>query len=290
MSSKGSYYVPKPSHWPIVGSIGLFFMLIGMATWLHGDAYGPYLCIFGTLIFVYMLFGWFKTVINENRAGLLNDPQVERSFRISVIWFIFTELCFFAALFGALFYARVISVPSMGPNGDFMTHILLYPHFSGTWPVFHAPNPALFKGPESVTSPWGIPIINTFVMLLSSATITVAMWALVKQKRGLMKLFQFITILLGITFLCLQAQEYWVSYTLQGLQLSSGIYGATFYMITGFDALHVAVGVIMLAVILFRMFKGDFTKNDHFAFAAVSWYWHFVDLVWLLIFTFVYWV
>ena len=288
---KGTYYLPAPSRWPIVGSIALFCFFVGFANWLHGNAIGPYLFFTGILILIFMLFGWFGTVIRENRAGKFADPQVDRSFRWGMMWFIFTEVMFFSAFFAALFYSRGLVVPWLGGHGSGqMTHILLWPSFKGTWPVYHTPNPALFQGPKSIMETWGIPAINTLLLLSSGGTITVAHWSLLKNRRTQMKVLQIFTILLGISFLSMQTFEYWTAYTEKGLMLTSGIYGTTFFMLTGFHALHVTLGTIMLSVILYRMFKGDFSKEDHFGFAAVFWYWHFVDVVWLALFVFVYWM
>jgi cytochrome c oxidase subunit 3 len=288
---KGGYYLPEPSHWPIIGSIALFCFFIGLANWLHGNSIGPYLVCAGFLILMFMMFGWFGTVIRENRAGLLQNPQVDRSFRWGMLWFIFTEIMFFSAFFGALFYARVLSVPWLGGSGSgVMTHLILWPGFHTTWPLLKTPNPSLFVGPKSVMETWGIPAINTAILLTSGGTITVAHWAVLKNRRKQMMIFQFLTILLGICFLSMQAHEYWMAYTEKGLTLGSGIYGSTFFMLTGFHAFHVTLGTTMLCVILYRMLRGDFNSEDHFGFEAVSWYWHFVDVVWLGLFVFVYWL
>lgn len=288
---KGSYYLPAPSRWPIIGSIALFCFFIGLANWIHGNTIGPYLFGIGVLVLLYMMFGWFGTVIRENRMGLLRDPQVDRSFRWGMIWFIFTEVMFFGAFFGALFYTRVLSVPWLGGSGfGEMTHLLLWPGFKATWPLLTTPSPTLFHGPKSVMETWGIPALNTLILLSSGATITVAHWGVVKNRRVQMIVFQILTISLGITFLIMQANEYFTAYTLKALKLSAGIYGSTFFMLTGFHALHVTLGTIMLIVILYRMLRGDFSSTDHFGFEAVSWYWHFVDVVWLGLFIFVYWL
>jgi cytochrome c oxidase subunit 3 len=240
-----------------------------------------------------MLFGWFGTVIAETRAGLLQDPQVDRSFRWGMVWFIFSEVMFFAAFFGALFYTRVLSVPWLGGTGNHsatLTHLLIWPEFTKSWPLFQTPNPGLFQGPSEVMKAWGIPAINTAVLLTSGLTITVAHWGVLKNRRIQMILAQVVTILLGVAFLCLQAHEYIEAYSDFNLKLSSGIYGTTFFMLTGFHGLHVTIGTIMLIVILWRMLKGDFNSQEHFGFEAVSWYWHFVDVVWLGLFIFVYWL
>lgn len=288
---KGTYYLPAPSHWPIVGSIALFCFFFGFANWLHGYIIGPILFFTGIGILLIMLFGWFGTVIRENRAGLLRDKQVDRSFRWGMVWFIFTEVMFFSAFFGALFYARMFSVPWLGGSGTGqMTHLLLWPGFHSTWPLYKTPNPSLFQGPQSVMNTWGIPAINTALLLSSGGTITIAHWGVLKNRHWQMRLFQFFTICLGIAFLSMQAHEYLEAYTEKALKLSAGIYGTTFFMLTGFHALHVTVGTIMLCVILYRMFKRDFNSRNHFGFEAVSWYWHFVDVVWLALFVFVYWL
>jgi len=288
---KGTYYLPGPTHWPIIGSIAILCLLAGAANWLHGKIYGPYLFLFGAFLLVYMLYGWFGTVIRENRRGLLSDEQVNRSFRWGMIWFIFTEVMFFATFFGTLYYSRNFVVPWLGGAGSgSMTHLLLWPNFHGTWPVYQTPDPSQFTGPQAIMETWGLPAINTAILLSSGVTITVAHWALIKGRRTMMLLFQFLTIVLGFGFLAMQIHEYWLAYTVKGLKLSSGIFGTTFFMLTGFHAMHVTLGTVMLIVILYRMFKGDFTRENHFGFEAVAWYWHFVDVVWLALFIFVYWM
>jgi cytochrome c oxidase subunit 3 len=287
----GNYYLPSPSGWPIIGSIGLFCLLLGAANWLHDHALGPYLFLLGAFIVVYMMVGWFGTVIKENEAGLLNSPQVERSYRWGMIWFIFSEVAFFSAFFGALFYTRVYSVPWLGGEGNgALTHLLLWPNFQADWPLLQNPNPALFVGPKGVMETWGIPALNTLILLTSGATITVAHWGILKDRRYQTIIFQGLTVILGITFLLMQAHEYVIAYTEKGLKLSTGIYGTTFFMLTGFHAMHVTVGTIMLIVILGRLIKGHFNSKHHFAFEAAAWYWHFVDVVWLALFVFVYWL
>lgn len=288
---KGTYYLPGPSYWPVLGSVGLATIIIGAANWLHGKDFGPYVFVAGIVFFLSILFGWFSTVIRENRLGLTNDPQVDRSFRWSMAWFIFSEVVFFSVFFGALFYAREFIVPWLGGRGTgTMTHLLLWPNFQAAWPVLLTPNPAIFHGPRDVMETWGIPAINTLILLSSGGTITVAHWALLKNKRTVMLWAQLITIVLGITFLLMQMHEYGLAYLTKELKLTAGIYGTTFFMLTGFHALHVTIGTIMLIVMLYRMFRRDFTPQHHFAFEAAAWYWHFVDVVWLGLFIFVYWV
>ena len=198
MHKKKSYYLPAPSYWPAIGSVALFLIFIGLANWIHKNNVGIYLFFTGFIILGVMLFGWFGTVIHENRAGLLSSAQVDRSFRLGMLWFIFTEVMFFAAFFAALFYARFYAVPMLGGAGS--THELLWPHFQNVWPLFHTPDPNLFKGPESIMEAWGIPAVNTFILLSSAVTVTIAHWGILKKNRAQMIFFQVMTIILGIIF------------------------------------------------------------------------------------------
>lgn len=292
MKSNKVYFLPEPSHWPILGSISLFLILVGIINIIHDNWYGHYLLTFGVLLFIYMLHGWFSTVINESLKGLHN-PQMDRSYRWGMFWFIASEVAFFGAFFGTLFYSRVFSVPTLGGlgmGGSQETHALLWPQFKAMWPLFNNPNPTQFPGPHEVMPAWGIPALNTLILLSSAASVTWAHWGLNKNNRWQLNTGVMITIGLGITFLCMQAFEYHEAYTQLGLTLSSGIYGTTFFMLTGFHAAHVTVGLTMLSVILIRCFKGHFRPLHQFGFEAVSWYWHFVDVVWLFLFVLVYWL
>ena len=276
------YFVPEPSHWPVVGSTALFLMATGAVLWINKVAFGPYVLLAGFAVLVFMLFGWFGTVIRESESGKYN-ARVDASFRWSMSWFIFSEVMFFAAFFGALFYVRVLSVPDLA---GLEHQQFLYPGFGSQWP---SAGPA-FKEHFSPMGAWGIPAINTLLLLSSGATLTVAHWGLLKNNRGQLKLWLAATILLGLTFLSLQAYEYVHAYQELNLKLTTGIYGTTFFMLTGFHGLHVTLGATMLIVILFRVLAGHFKPEHHFAFEAVAWYWHFVDVVWLLLFIFVYWM
>ena len=282
LSQSTRYYLPEPSHWPVVGSCALFLMALGAVLWMNGAGAGPWVVVAGMAVLIYMMFGWFGTVIRESRAGKYNQ-QVDHSFRWGMSWFIFSEVMFFAAFFGALFYMRVLSVPGLG-SGDTMEQ--LWPGFVAQWPV---------SGPgieEKFTSmgAWGIPAINTLILLTSGVTVTWAHWALKKNNRTQLIAGLAVTVALGILFLTLQAYEYVHAYHELGLTLGMGAYGATFFMLTGFHGFHVTIGTIMLMVILGRSIAGHFTADHHFAFEGVSWYWHFVDVVWLLLFVLVYWL
>jgi len=285
-----SYYLPEPSHWPITGSIGLFLFFVGAAIWLNGSSIGPLVLFGGFAIFVYMLFGWFGTVIRESEAGKYNE-QVDDSFRMGMIWFIFSEVMFFACFFGALFYARMLSVPWLSGEGvGFMTNQILWPDFVAEWPKNVMPDPGSFSVYSDVVPAWGVPAVNTVILLASGVTLTLAHWALKENKRRALSGWLLATVILGFIFVVMQAEEYIHAYQELNLTLESGIYGTTFFMLTGFHGLHVTLGAIMLTVVWARTLKGHFTEERHFAFEAVAWYWHFVDVVWLLLFVTVYWV
>jgi cytochrome c oxidase subunit 3 len=277
--AKPYYYVPQPSHWPITGSFALLLLGMGAAFWFNQYPAGPWIAAAGFAVLLYMMFGWFGSVIGESEGHLYNQ-KVDRSFRWSMSWFIFSEVMFFAAFFGALFYIRNLSVPDLGS----LMQKMIWPDYTAQWPT---------EGPyiTSKFTPmgaWGIPALNTAILLTSGVTLTIAHHALKANHRGALKFWLFLTIVLGFAFLGFQAYEYHHAYSELGLKLSSGVYGSTFFMLSGFHGFHVTIGAIMLTVMLFRVFRGHFTPDHHFAFEASSWYWHFVDVVWLLLFVLVY--
>ncbi len=283
------YYIPHDSQWPIVGSVALFTMMLGAILYLN-DVYPGWIFLPGAVLLAVMFFGWFRTVIDENQAGIFN-LQVDRSFRMGMMWFIFSEVMFFAAFFGALFYARVLSVPWLGGEGvKVFTNFVLWPHYESTWPTNGPAHVGGVDGKFSTIPAIGIPLLNTAILLTSGVTITIAHHALRANQRGKLIVFLALTFLLGFTFVGFQAHEYGEAYKELGLRLSTGIYGSTFFMLTGFHGLHVTIGAIMLLVIWLRCLNGHFTPKRHFAFEAVAWYWHFVDVVWLGLFIFVYWL
>jgi cytochrome c oxidase subunit 3 len=281
------YYVPHGSHWPVVGSAGLFFLMVGVSVWLNGADSGFWVMMAGVAIVVFMLIGWFRDVINESQGGIYNS-QVDMSFRMGMFWFIFSEVMFFSAFFGALFYARNMVVPWLGgDSNNFFTNLLLWNGFEATWPTN---GPANVGGEYIPMEPLGLPLINTAILLTSSVTVTIAHHALIHGQRNLLKIFLAATFLLGFIFVFLQAEEYIIAYQEMNLKLTSGIYGSTFFMLTGFHGMHVTIGAIMLAIIWLRVMRGHFTPDRHFAFEATAWYWHFVDVVWVALYVFVYWM
>ncbi|MFV7771283.1 cytochrome c oxidase subunit 3 [Shewanella marisflavi] len=289
MTSKHEhYYVPAQSAWPIIGAIGLFLIAFGAGSYIQqlqtDKTSGGYILTAGIAVILYMIFGWFRTVINESMSGLYSK-QMDRSFRQGMSWFIFSEVMFFAAFFGALLYARTISVPWLGgASNNAMTHEVLWPSFQAVWPLVTTPD-----GTKTEAMGWtGLPLYNTIILLTSSVTLHFAHVSLEKSKRTALTLWLGITILLGLVFLYLQAKEYAHAYQEMGLTLTSGIYGNTFFLLTGFHGMHVTLGTVFLFVLFLRVLKGHFTPEKHFAFQAGSWYWHFVDVVWLCLFVFVY--
>ena len=279
------YFVPEPSYWPIVGSIGLFLIVAGVSIGLNGISAGYYAALLGFAVFVVMLFGWFGAVIRENLADRYN-AQVDRTFRWAMAWFIFSEVMFFAAFFGALFYARTLAIQRLGGgSGDSLTNLLLWPGFEAVWPTN---GPEALGGKFGTVSAWELPALNTAILLTSSWTVTMAHHAVRAGHQARTSLWLALTVALGISFLVFQAKEYIHAYEHLNLTLGSGIYGSTFYMLTGFHGAHVTLGTIMLTVMLFRSLKGHFRPERHFAFEATAWYWHFVDVVWLGLFIFVY--
>ena len=278
-------YVPHGTKWPIIGSLGMITLLSSAAFWMNGSQIAPWTSLIGALILVYMMFGWFGEVIRESEAGLYN-AQVDTSFRMGMMWFIFSEVMFFACFFGALFYVRMFSVPWLGGEGTGgFTNELLWQGYKAVWPTA---GPAELGGPFGTIPAFGVPFINTLILLTSGFTVTMAHHSLKKEQRTHLVAWLFATVLLGFVFVYLQIEEYKEAYQHLGLTLGSGIYGSTFFMLTGFHGMHVSLGAIMLTVIAIRSMRGHFTAQHHFGFEAVAWYWHFVDVVWLILFIFVY--
>ncbi|EOC1764604.1 cytochrome c oxidase subunit 3 [Vibrio fluvialis] len=292
MSDKpNAYYVPPQSRWPIVGALALFMVAVGagitvqhVGTDSAGGVIGKVILFAGFFVLLYMLSGWFSNVIGESLAGLYS-AQIARSFRQGMSWFIFSEVMFFGAFFGALFYARMVAVPWLGgASNNAMTHEVLWPGFEAVWPLLTTPG-----GTTTEAMPWeGIPLKNTIILLTSSITLHMAHLSLERNRRMALVVWLEISIILAAFFLYFQATEYLHAYHEMGLTLQSGVYGNTFFMLTGFHGLHVCLGTLFLTVLLARIAKDHFTPKDHFAFQAGSWYWHFVDVVWLCLFVFVY--
>ncbi len=292
MATEGNYYVPEQSKLPLFAATGMGLAALGAGQWVQGQS--PMVFVAGALVLAFTLYTWFGLVIKENRAGLASD-QLKRSYVWGMTWFIFSEVMFFAAFFGALFYVRVLVLPWLaGESPNEMTNQLLWQGFETNWPLFNTPDMAIngdaaqFKGPDDIIDPWHLPLINTIILLASSVTVHFAHTAIKNENRQKFTTWLGITVALGVIFLFFQAEEYIEAYQELGLTLESGIFGTTFFMLTGFHGAHVFMGTFMLAVQLVRGFKGHFSADDQFGFEAASWYWHFVDVVWVGLFIFVY--
>ena len=283
--SSGSYYVPASSRWPVLGSVALGAMMVGTGIKLVYDTGLP-LVLIGVVGILAVMGLWFRDVISESRGGLY-DEQMDRSFRWGMGWFIFSEVMFFAAFFGALFYVRMFAIPWLGGEGAKGVSALLWPDFVATWPLLNPPDTSI-AGPEQVFSPWQLPLVNTLILITSSITLTVAHEALKVGDRKTCRNWLTGTVLLGCCFIMIQGVEYYEAYAHYGITLEAGIFGATFFILTGFHGVHVIIGTLILAAMLVRIIKGPFGDENHFGFEASCWYWHFVDVVWVGLFIFVY--
>jgi cytochrome c oxidase subunit 3 len=276
------YYVPGPSKWPFLAGASIFLAMAGAAAWVNSYAWGQYANVAGILALLVVLYNWFGDAIKESESGLYSS-RVDTSFRWSMSWFIFSEVMFFAGFFGALFYARSITMPWLAD----LDNKLLWPNFVAKWGSI---GPAGTIEEFTTMTPFWIPTINTALLLTSGVTLTIAHHALQAGKRSKTAFWLFATVVLGAIFIGFQAYEYMHAYSELNLKLTSGIYGSTFFMLTGFHGFHVTLGAIMLSVILYRVLRGDFKPDHHFAFEGAAWYWHFVDVVWLGLYVVVYWL
>jgi cytochrome c oxidase subunit 3 len=276
------YFVPGPSRWPMLAGISMLITMIGASGWVNGASWAPYVNLLGIVAFLAVLYGWFGESIAESESGLYNK-RVDVSYRWSMSWFIFSEVMFFAAFFGALFYARSITMPWLAD----LDNKLLWPDFSAQW---GNAGPGGTIQNFRTMGPFPIPTINTALLLTSGVTLTISHHALRAGHRAQTAFWLAATVLLGATFMGFQVYEYMHAYSELNLKLNSGIYGSTFYLLTGFHGFHVTMGAIMLSVVLYRVMKGHFTPEHHFAFEGAAWYWHFVDVVWLGLYVVVYWL
>ena len=282
------YFVPQPSRHPAFAAFGLFFVILGAANWINGVEWGKFSLAFGLLWLFWVLFQWFRDATRESEGGQYGR-KIDISYRWSMSWFIFSEVMFFGAFFTALWWMRSHSVPALGG----VDNALLWPDFKAVWPSVQpgaTASPADIIEPFQTMTPFWLPTINTALLLTSGVTLTIAHHLLRDNKRGATIFWMWVTVLLGFAFACVQGYEYHHAYTEMNLKLSSGAYGSTFFMLTGFHGFHVIVGMLMLLFITLRLMKGHFTSERHFGFEGAAWYWHFVDVVWLGLYTLVYWL
>ena len=302
-----SYYVPDSSSLAVFTAVSAGLLIGGFAAGLNGMTFGEggsvgwTVSVVGLVLFLAALFTWFRTTIVENRAGMAS-AQLKHSYVLGIQWFIFSEVCFFVVFFGTLFYIRNLAGPWLGGEGTKLGDTqALWGGFQYAWPMQFTPqeiigvnnqvpaNNGIFVGAKELMHWNGIPLINTILLLTSSVTVHFAHSALKAGKKAGFNLWLAMTLILGFAFVGFQALEYHEAYSELGLTLESGIYGSTFFILTGFHGFHVCMGATVLTVQWLRsMMKGDFTADDHFGFEASSWYWHFVDVVWVGLFLFVY--
>jgi len=294
------YYVPEESRIPIVFAFAALLAGFGAANAVAG--YGTTMLYVGLVAAIFTLAFWWSTVTKESQAGL-DTPQLNNAYVYGMAWFIFSEVMFFFAFFGALFYIRSFAVPWLGGEGaKGIAGELLWPEFEATWPPMITPEQSLLgenavvKGPDENMylhslrdiGSW-LPLWNTVVLLSSSGTVHIAHMALKENNRKRFNFWLGVTVTLAFIFVILQASEYYEAYSHLGLTLDSGVYGTTFFMLTGFHGMHVLIGGIFLLTQLVRSLGyKHFSDKEHFGFEAASWYWHFVDVVWVCLFLFVY--
>ena len=282
------YFIPGPSRHPAMAAFGLFFVILGASQWINSVEWGKWSLAFGMVWFLSVLFQWFKQSVIESEGGQYGH-KIDLSFRWSMSWFIFSEVMFFGAFFTALWWARSHSVPALGS----LDNSLLWPGFKAIWPsaaVGVTASPAGTIEPFTTMTPFWLPTINTALLLTSGVTLTIAHHALVVGNRSKTIAFMWMTVVLGTVFLFVQGYEYYHAYHELNLKMTSGIYGSTFYMLTGFHGFHVFIGMLMLLFITLRLQKGHFTSERHFGFEGAAWYWHFVDVVWLGLYIVIYWM
>ena len=288
-ASETNYYLPEPSKWPVIAVIGVFTLLLGVILWANGVSVGNIILPVGFVLILFLFHGWFRDVINENLSGKYN-ADVSTSFRQGMFWFITSEVFFFVSFFGSLYYLRSITLPYLGGEGHLATSNILWENFTYTWPLINLPDATNYTPAKEAMGAMGLPLWNTIILLTSGATLTWAHWGLKKDSNNQLVIGLMMTVALGVIFLGFQAYEYGHAYSEMDLTLNSGVYGSTFYLLTGFHGMHVTLGTIMLIVITVRAMKRHFTEENHFAFEGVAWYWHFVDVVWLGLYVFVYWL
>ena len=282
------YFVPAPSRFPASVAFGFLLIIFGASQWINGADWASWVVLAGFVAWLFTLQQWFRQAISESEAGQYNK-LVDISFRWSMSWFIFSEVMFFSAFFGALYWVRLHALPNLGS----IDNAVLWPDFKAVWPSVAAGytgSPAGIIEPFATMGPWPIPTLNTAILLSSGVTVTIAHHALIANHRARAIVFMWFTVLLGITFIGFQAYEYTHAYSELNLKLSSGAYGSTFFMLTGFHGFHVFVGMLMLLFITIRIMRGHFTPDRHFGFEGAAWYWHFVDVVWLGLYIVVYWL
>jgi len=265
---KHDYHLVDPSPWPLVGSGAACLSFFGAVSFMHDANYGIWLLYAGVSLILLTMYLWWRDVVKEAKADKAHTDNVKKGLRLGMALFILSEIMFFFAFFFSFFHASVFPVDIL--SGE-------WPIEAGIWPP---------KGIKTL-DPWDLPFLNTLILLLSGTTLTWAHYALIKKNQKDLVLALSLTVFLGVIFTCFQMYEY--GHALQhNFNFTDSVYGANFYMATGFHGFHVFVGTMFLAVCLLRAKKGHFTPEAHLGFEFAAWYWHFVDVVWLGLFIFVY--
>ena len=265
------YHILPPDQWPLIGAFSALALTGGGVMWMHDNPYGKFVFLLGLLGVLTTMFSWWGNVIRESHEGH-HTPVVQLHLRYGMILFIASEVMFFVAWFWAFFSSAFFPAPIEMVDGAVQT--ISDATVAATWP----------RKVVELLDPFGFPLLNTFILLCSGTTVTWAHHALIHGDREGLKKGLLCTILLGLLFTSIQAYEY----VHAPFAFKGNIYGATFFMATGFHGAHVIIGTIFLTVCLFRAYKGEFTPKHHFGFEAAAWYWHFVDVVWLFLFATIY--
>jgi len=254
-----SYHLVENSPWPLFGSLSCFVLTISGVLYMKGFQYGLILLYIALILLVLTFFFWFRDIIREATYQGHHTHKVRKGLQLGMILFIVSEICFFVAFFWAYFHSSLTPAVELG----------------AIWPP---------KG-IAILNPWNVPLLNTVLLLSSGATVTWAHFAIIANNRREAILALCLTILFAIVFTALQAYEYYEA----AFTIADGVYGSTFFLATGFHGFHVIIGTIFLTVSLIRLIKYHLTNLHHFGFEAAAWYWHFVDIVWLVLFVSIYW-
>jgi cytochrome c oxidase subunit 3 len=283
------YHLVDPSPWPVTGSISAFAMAVGAIAWMKtaggGVAIGnvvlsgPYLFFAGVIGVLFTMFFWWRDVIKEAQKGD-HTPVVQLHLRYGMLLFIASEVMFFVAWFWGYFDAALFTneVHTLQNSTEAVGLVERQTLTGGLWP------PAPSTNFSHTFDPWGLPLVNTLILLTSGATVTWAHHSLLENDRSGLVWGLVLTVVLGVAFTACQAIEY----AHAGFSFPGHIYGSTFFMATGFHGFHVIIGTLFLIVCLLRALAGQFTPKQHFGFEAAAWYWHFVDVVWLFLFSCIY--
>ena len=297
---KHDYHLVNPSPWPLVGSVTAMLMMLGAVVWSHTSGGGqPMFGLSGSWLFwlglagvLFTMAGWWRDVTRESLIGENTSGVVRIGLRYGMVLFILSEVMFFVAWFWAFFAGALYpdaAAPILLSDGTQMLNAEGLPAYLQNDGKFHALGGEWPPAGVDPLSPWGLPLVNTIILLLSGTTVTWAHHALQIGDKSGFKIGLIVTVVLGVIFSFFQVIEYYEALAFDLFAFNNGsIYGSSFFMATGFHGFHVFVGTIFLAVCLFRGLKGQFTPERHFGFECAAWYWHFVDVVWLFLFAAIY--